>query len=117
MQRFAKELLRDERKTVGRYDGRLEGSDSDAAGETPEYDPSYSSVQGPFTAAFNQYVRSELKFDEDIPYEVLTDRVRPWDSHSCGPFKSVPLSYAFLSGNQPRGKFHGHPNFRFDRWG
>jgi carboxypeptidase C (cathepsin A) len=79
MQRFAKELLRDERKTVGRYDGRLEGEDRDATGATPEYDPSYSSVQGPFTAAFNQYVRSELKFEDDIPYEILTSRVNPWN--------------------------------------
>ena len=78
MQRFAKELLRDQRRTVGRYDGRLEGSDIDAAGATPEYDPSYSSVQGAFTAAFNQYVRGELKFEDDIPYEILTNRVRPW---------------------------------------
>jgi carboxypeptidase C (cathepsin A) len=78
-QRFAKELLRDERRTVGRYDGRLEGSDRDAAGASPEYDPSYASVQGPFTAAFNQYVRGELNFEDDIPYEILTDRVSPWN--------------------------------------
>jgi carboxypeptidase C (cathepsin A) len=44
IQRFAKELLRKERRTIGRYDSRLEGVDIDAAGETPEYDPSYSSV-------------------------------------------------------------------------
>jgi len=55
------------------------GSDLDAAGAAPEYDPSYSSVQGPFTSAFNQYVRSELKFDDDIPYEILTGRVNPWN--------------------------------------
>ncbi|HET7712059.1 MAG TPA: peptidase S10, partial [Thermoanaerobaculia bacterium] len=24
------------------------------------------------------YVRRELKFETDIPYEILTDRVRPW---------------------------------------
>lgn len=79
MQRFAKELLRDQRRTVGRYDGRLEGTDRDAAGETPDYDPSYASVQGAFTAAFNQYVRADLKFEDDSPYEVLTSQVRPWD--------------------------------------
>jgi carboxypeptidase C (cathepsin A) len=78
MQRFAKELLRADRKTVGRYDGRLTGVDIDAAGERPEYDPSYSSVQGAYTATFNQYVRGELKFETDLPYEVLTSRVRPW---------------------------------------
>lgn len=76
--RFEKELLRDQRRILGRYDSRLEGVDEDAAAANPEYDPSYSSVQGAFTAAWNQYVRTELKFDSDLPYEVLTDRVNPW---------------------------------------
>jgi len=76
--RFTKELLRDRRKTVGRYDSRLEGQDIDAAGETPDYDPSYASVQGVFTAMFNDYVREELKYESDAPYQVLTDKVRPW---------------------------------------
>ena len=39
MQRFTKELLRNERKTVGRYDSRLEGEDIDAAGERPSTIP------------------------------------------------------------------------------
>jgi len=76
--RFTKELLRDQRKIVGRYDSRLEGEDRDAAGDRPEYDPSYASVQGVFTAMFNNYVRSDLKFDSDMPYQVLTDKVQPW---------------------------------------
>jgi carboxypeptidase C (cathepsin A) len=76
--RFTKELLRDERKTIGRYDSRLEGEDLDAAGDRPEYDPSYASVQGIYTAMFNNYVRSDLRFDTDMPYEILTDKVQPW---------------------------------------
>jgi len=76
--RFRKELLRDQRRTIGRYDSRLEGVDEDDAGENPDYDASYSSVQGAFTAAWNQYVRTELKFESDLPYEVLTSRVQPW---------------------------------------
>src|SRR5579875_260941 len=76
--RFEKELLRGQNRTLGRYDSRLEGVDEDTTGSNPDYDPSYSSVQGAFTAAFNQYVRTELKFDSDLPYEVLTSRVQPW---------------------------------------
>jgi len=76
--RFEKELLRDQRRILGRYDSRLEGVDEDAAGSNPEYDPSYVSVQGAFTAVWNQYVRTELKFESDLPYEVLTGRVNPW---------------------------------------
>jgi carboxypeptidase C (cathepsin A) len=56
----------------------LEGIDLDAAGERSEYDPSYMSVQGAFTATFNDYVREELKFESDLPYEILTARVQPW---------------------------------------
>jgi carboxypeptidase C (cathepsin A) len=76
--RFEKELLRDQHRIVGRYDSRLEGVDEDTAASNPEYDPSYASVQGAFTAAWNQYVRTELKFDSELPYEVLTGRVQPW---------------------------------------
>ncbi|HEX9639235.1 MAG TPA: peptidase S10, partial [Acidobacteriota bacterium] len=76
--RFVKELLRDQRRTVGRLDSRFKGSDADAAGESFEYDPSYAAIQGPFTAALNHYVRSELGFESDLPYEILTGRVRPW---------------------------------------
>ena len=78
IQRFTKELLRGEGRTLGRYDSRLEGIDIDAAGERGEYDPSYSSVYGAYTASFNDYVRTELKYETDMPYEVLTGKVQPW---------------------------------------
>ncbi len=76
--RFCKELLRDRRRTVGRLDGRFTGIDSDAAGETHEYDPSLTNIMGPYTAGFNDYVRRELKFESDLPYEILNPRVWPW---------------------------------------
>jgi carboxypeptidase C (cathepsin A) len=79
IQRFCKELLRDQRRTVGRYDSRLQGIDVDAAGERPDYDPSYAAVQGAYTATLNHYLRNELGVVNDIPYEILTDRVRPWN--------------------------------------
>ncbi len=77
--RFCKELLRDESKVAGRYDSRITGPDSDAASERPGYDPSYTAVQGAFTAAFNEYVRDELKYDNDTTYEILSGKVQPWD--------------------------------------
>jgi carboxypeptidase C (cathepsin A) len=76
--RFTKQLLRNQERITGRYDSRLTGSDVDAVSERPDYDPSYSSVQGAFTAAWNEYVRNELKFESDLPYEILTSRVQPW---------------------------------------
>ncbi len=77
--RFVKELLRDERRTAGRLDGRFQGIDRDAVGEAYEYDPSYANIQGPYTAGFNDYVRRRLQFESDLPYEILTRRVHPWN--------------------------------------
>jgi carboxypeptidase C (cathepsin A) len=75
--RFAKELLRDRRLTIGRLDGRFTGFDSDAAGENNEYDPSSAIMGGAFPAAFNSYVRGELKYKNDTPYAVAGN-VQPW---------------------------------------
>ncbi|MFN2110740.1 MAG: S10 family peptidase [Anaerolineae bacterium] len=77
--RFVKELLRDERRTIGRFDARFKGIDRDAAGERHEYDPSYAIIQGSYTAMLNDYVRSELHFKSDLPYEILTGNVHPRD--------------------------------------
>ena len=76
--RFTKELLRHERRTVGRLDSRFKGIDRDSAGEFIETDPSMNNITGPYTATLNDYVRSELKFESDLPYEILTERVNPW---------------------------------------
>jgi len=76
--RFVKQLRRDERLTVGRLDSRFTGIDRDAAAENYEFDPSYAAIQGPYTATLNDYVRRELGFEIDLPYEILSGRVRPW---------------------------------------
>ncbi|MBI1382030.1 MAG: peptidase S10 [Planctomycetaceae bacterium] len=77
--RFTKELLRAEQRTVGRLDSRYLGYDRDAVGERFEYDPSYAAIQGPYSMAQNHYVRAELGYENDLPYEILTGRVQPWD--------------------------------------
>ena len=77
--RFDKELLREQRRTVGRLDSRFIGIDRDAASENPEFDPSYAAIFGEYTAVVNDYLRRELKFESDLGYEILTDKVRPWN--------------------------------------
>ncbi|MBL7739920.1 MAG: carboxypeptidase [Chitinophagaceae bacterium] len=77
--RFNKELLRKEKKTVGRLDSRITGQDYDNAGEQYDYDASLDiAINGGYTAAINDYIKRELKYDNDLPYEILTGRVRPW---------------------------------------
>ncbi len=76
--RFFKELLRSRGRTVGRLDSRFLGIDRDTLGEGAENDPSYTNIVGPYTAAFYDYIRRELKFEKDTPYEILNFQVWPW---------------------------------------
>jgi carboxypeptidase C (cathepsin A) len=76
--RFFTELLRDRRRVVGRLDARFTGWDPDYGREHFVEDPSYTAILGAYTAAFNHYVRSELEYANDLPYEILTSGVRPW---------------------------------------
>lgn len=78
IRRFTKELLRDEGLTVGRLDSRYTGSDRDSGGEHFEYDPAYSVIYGPYTAAFNYYVREHLEFSRDFPYEIIAGVFKTW---------------------------------------
>jgi carboxypeptidase C (cathepsin A) len=66
--RFRKELLRDQRQTLGRYDDRFTGEDIDAAGETPEFDPSDTGITGAFVAAFHDYLTRGLGYVTDLAY-------------------------------------------------
>jgi len=76
--RFVRELLRSEGRTVGRLDSRFTGGERDAAGETFSYDPSYATIQGPYTATFNDYVRRELGFESDLSYEIIAPLYETW---------------------------------------
>ncbi len=76
--RFFTELLRDRRRTVGRLDGRFTGWDVDYGREHWSSDPSYDAILGPYTSAVNHYLRVDLAYANDLPYEVLSERVRPW---------------------------------------
>jgi carboxypeptidase C (cathepsin A) len=77
--RFCKELKRDSATTVGRLDSRFTAHDRDAAGQSFEFDPSYAAIYGAYTAAFNHYVRTELGFESDSVYEILSWKVwQPW---------------------------------------
>jgi carboxypeptidase C (cathepsin A) len=88
--RFLTELLRDRRLVVGRIDGRFTGWDTDYGREHWSSDPSINAISGPYTAALNHYVRGELGYSSDLPYEILTDRVRPWS------FKEFENAYVFV---------------------
>ncbi len=82
MSNFGKELMREEGRTIGRFDSRYKGIDRDRVGESAEYDPSGSAIFGPFTSAMNQYLREQLNYEQPRVYEILTGSVQPWNYDS-----------------------------------
>lgn len=73
--RFCAELRRDENITVGRLDSRYSVEQPVAVSEGMEFDPSMTAIVPPYTAAFNNYVRSELNYENDTYYEILSFEV------------------------------------------
>ncbi len=69
--KFTHYLLLDQKLRVGRLDGRFTGPDPQGLLDTPFYDPTESNITSPFTSVFNNYVRAELGYKTDMPYEVL----------------------------------------------
>jgi carboxypeptidase C (cathepsin A) len=76
--RFTKQLRRDEGVIVGRLDSRIAARDADANATGPAFDPSMEAIDGPYSALLNDYIRTELGYESDHPYEILTGRVHPW---------------------------------------
>lgn len=68
--RFQKELLRGEARTVGRFDLRYTGIDTDAAGERPETDASSDAISGAYIASFHDYLSTTLGYKTDLPYRL-----------------------------------------------
>jgi carboxypeptidase C (cathepsin A) len=76
--RFYTELLRSSGRSVGRLDGRFTGWLHEDVAERWDSDPSYDAICGPYAAGFNHYVRSELNYANDLPYELISPKVQPW---------------------------------------
>ena len=85
IQQFCKELLRGDKRTVGRLDSRFKGIDEDSVSAEPGFDPSMAAIRPPFTAAFNDYVRRQLGYKSDLPYYILGGGIStPWDFGRAG---------------------------------
>ena len=73
---FARELLRDERKVLGRYDATVTASDPFPDRESfAGPDPTLSGIAPAFTTAINRQLRSELGVETDREYALLSEEV------------------------------------------
>lgn len=96
---FRTELLKSDGRAPGRFDSRYSGIVYDPDGDIG--DPSFVAVRGAFTAAINAYLRTELKFESDLPYNVLTD-VAPWSFDSENKYLDVGAPLGKAMSENPR---------------
>ena len=66
--RFQRELLRDRHEIIGRIDSRFVGTEADAVGESPSYDPQASAISGAFVGAFNDYLFRDLGYKTPLTF-------------------------------------------------
>lgn len=106
--RFFTELLRDEGLVTGRMDGRFTTWEPDGGREHMSDDASVSRIIGAYSAAFNHYVRAELDYVSDLPYEILsTDVNKAWSySDFEGRAVSVVESLSGAMRENPHLKVH-----------
>ncbi|GAA1197601.1 S10 family peptidase [Prauserella alba] len=106
--RFFTELLRDEGLVTGRMDGRFTTWEPDGGREHMSDDASVSRIIGAYSAAFNHYVRAELQYESDLPYEILSmDVNRAWSySDFEGRAVSVVDSLSGAMRENPHLKVH-----------
>ncbi|MGA9420804.1 MAG: peptidase S10 [Rhodanobacteraceae bacterium] len=80
---FEHELQINDDMTTGRLDSRFSGPTIDPLSKTSEYDPQSSAISSAYVAAFNDYVRRDLKFGEGRHYRLFAD-IHHWDfSHKA----------------------------------
>ena len=94
LSRFRKELMRNERETIGRYDSRYTGVDPDAAGEAPDYDASDTAISGAFIGTLNTYLARDLNYQTNMAYRASAREEEgfKWDFSHKAPGVNFPLN-------------------------
>jgi carboxypeptidase C (cathepsin A) len=103
--RFRKELERDQRRTVGRLDGRFEGEDYDAGGSNIDYDPTDASMSGAFISLLNDYLFRDLGYKTDLQYRPnnYAGIAGQWDwRHRSGGARQLAANTSFDLGEAMR---------------
>ncbi len=81
---FEHELQAASGTTTGRLDSRFSGPSLDPLGKSSEYDPQSSAISSAYVAAFNDYVRHDLKFGQGQRYRLYAD-IDHWDFSHKSP--------------------------------
>jgi carboxypeptidase C (cathepsin A) len=84
---FREMLLREKKLVLGAYDARVTGDDGDESENSPGIEPFMRVVGSVAAATMNAYLRQELGYEQDLPYEVLAPQ-SAWN-HEKNAYSSV----------------------------
>ena len=89
---FEQQLLQGSDQVTGRFDTRYAGPVFDPLAEMASYDPQSAAISSPIVSLFNDYVRKDLKFGQDMTYNPESDSIgNTWDFKHQGPGVPFPL--------------------------
>ncbi len=88
---FQKELLAHQDTTTGTLDTRFTGPTMDPLSKVSEYDPQSAAISSAYVAAFNSYVRNDLKYDGKRTYTLGVPVYGSWDYKHQPPGAHKPL--------------------------
>jgi carboxypeptidase C (cathepsin A) len=88
---FEKNIQDDSGDTTGRLDTRFSGPSLDPMSKEAEYDPQASAISSAYVAAFNDYLRADLKFGQGKEYKPEIEIWKSWDFRHKHPGSPEPV--------------------------
>jgi carboxypeptidase C (cathepsin A) len=89
--KFNQNLQGDGDLTTGRLDTRFSGPTIDPLAEEADYDPQSAAISSAYVAAFNDYVRRQLKFGDGLTYLPMSGNIgMAWEFKHQAPGNSFP---------------------------
>ena len=88
---FEKNLQDERGLTTGRLDTRFSGPTMDPLSKEANYDPQAAAISSAYVSAFNDYVRTELKFGQDKTYKPEIELFKSWNYQHQPPGADQPL--------------------------
>jgi carboxypeptidase C (cathepsin A) len=88
---FQKELFGDQAVTTGTLDTRFIGDTLDPLSKVASYDPQSSAISAAYVAAWNNYVRTNLRYGAGIEFKSGIPIYEKWDYKHAPPGVDKPL--------------------------
>lgn len=88
---FQKELFGDQALTVGTLDTRFSGATLDPLAKVAGYDPQSSAISAAYVSAFNDYIRTSLRYGDGVEFKSGIPIYEKWDYKHQPPGGDRPL--------------------------